>query len=117
MDKLIITIVGVLGIGFTYWFFLMRKAKSVVVKEEVKITVDGGYTPEVISVPVGKETKIHFFRKDPSDCLDEVVLPEFKIRKKLALNKTTTIIIKPEKVGEYEFSCGMNMFHGKIIAQ
>lgn len=28
MDKIIVAIVGVLGIAFTYWFFLMRKDKE-----------------------------------------------------------------------------------------
>ena len=47
----------------------------------VDITVEGGYQPDVISVPKGKTTKINFFRKDPSSCLEEVVLSDFKIKK------------------------------------
>lgn len=117
MDKIIVTILGFLGIIFTVWFFLMKKEKQVSVIGEVDITVNGGYSPEVISIPVGKITKINFLRTDPTDCLSEVVLGDFKIKKELPLNKKVTVEIKPEKAGEYVYSCGMNMYHGKIIVK
>jgi len=114
-DKLIVIIASIAGIGFTYWFFLMKKEKVVAVtSDSVDITVSGGYQPEVISIPKGKTTKINFLRSDPSSCLEEVVLSDFKIRKFLPLNKKTTIEVTPQKEGEFPFSCGMNMFHGKI---
>ena len=43
--------------AFTYWFFLMKKEKEVAVSGSVDITVEGGYSPEVISIPKGKTTK------------------------------------------------------------
>jgi len=116
MNEIIVTISGTLGIIFVYWFFLMKKDKQeVAVVGSVDITVDGGYSPEVISIPKGKTTKINFTRKDPSSCLEEVVLGDFKIRKYLPLNKKVVIEITPKQAGEFNFSCGMNMFHGKII--
>lgn len=116
LDKVLIALFSIGGIVFTYWFFLMRKdEEAVVVKtNSIDITVEGGYTPNVISIPNGKTTTLNFIRKDPSSCLEEVVLPEFKIRKYLPLHKTTRIQVTPKKVGTYEISCGMNMFHGKI---
>ncbi len=115
LDKIIITIIGFVGIIFTYWFFLMKKEKAVAVSGEVDILVEGGYTPNVISIPKGKTTKIHFTRTDPSSCLEEVVLGDFKIRKTLPLNQKITIELTPQKTGEFTYSCGMNMFHGKIV--
>ncbi len=117
MDKLVVTILGLLGVIFTVWFFLMKKEKQVAVVDEVDITVSGGYSPEVISIPVGKITRINFLRIDPTDCLGEVGLGDFKIRKELPLNKKVTVEIKPEKAGEYVYSCGMNMYHGKIVVR
>jgi plastocyanin domain-containing protein len=115
IDKLLVTIFSIAGIAFTYWFFLMRPENEVAVtSDSVDITVDGGYVPEVISITKGKTTKINFFRKDPSSCLEEVILSDFKIRKSLPLNKTVTIAITPQETGEFIFTCGMNMFHGKI---
>lgn len=117
LDKIIIIFISFGGIAAVYWFFLMKKdEKAVVVKSDsIDITVEGGYSPSVISIPRGIPTTLNFFRRDPSSCLEEVVLPDFKIRKYLSLNKTTGITVTPQKEGTYEISCGMNMFHGKII--
>lgn len=118
IDKVIVAIFSILGIGFTYWFFLMRKEKEIAVtSDSIDITVEGGYQPEIISIPKGKTTKLNFTRKDPSSCLEEVVLGDFKVRKMLPLNQTVAIAITPQKEGEYIFSCGMNMYHGKIIVR
>ena len=87
------------------------------ITENVEIIVEGGYTPEVISLQLGKPATITFLRKDPSSCLEEVVLSDFKIRKFLPLNEKVSIAVTPTKTGEYTFSCGMNMYHGKIVVK
>lgn len=115
LDKLFVTISGLAAIVFTYWFFLKKREDVVVVSDAVDIIVEGGYSPSVISIPKDKRTKISFLRKDPSSCLEEVVISEFKIRRFLPLKKKITIELTPKKQGEFPFSCGMNMFHGKII--
>ena len=118
IDKIFVTLFSLAGIGFTYWFFLMRKEQEVsTTLDSIDIIVDGGYQPEVISISKGKTTKLNFTRKDPSSCLEEVILSDFKVRKYLPLNKTVTIEITPQKTGEFKFSCGMNMFHGKIVVR
>lgn len=101
--------------AFTYWFFLMKKDEVVSVTDSVEIIVEGGYTPNTISIPLGKTTKISFLRKDPSSCLEEVVLSDFKIKRYLPLNQKVTVEVNPKEKGEFGFACGMNMFHGKII--
>lgn len=116
-DKIIVTVAGLAGIIFIYWFFLMKKEKEVSVAGEVDITVSGGYSPEVISIPLGKPTKINFIRTDPTECLSEVVLPDFKIKKQLPLNQKVTVEITPKEKGEFGYACGMNMYHGKIIVK
>ncbi len=117
MDKIIITIAGVLGAGFVAWFFFAKKDNAVAAEGEIDIEVKGGYSPDVISIPAGKPMKFNFTRKDESTCLEEVVISDFKVRKLLPMNEKTTIEITPEKPGEYKFSCGMGMFHGKIIVK
>ena len=117
MDKVIVTLLGIGGIAFTYWFFLMKDEKEVSVSDSVDITVNGGYSPEVISIPKGKTTKLNFIRTDPTDCLGELVLGDFKIRRELPINQKVTVSITPQKAGEYGYACGMNMYHGKIIVK
>lgn len=117
LDKIFVIISASFGVVFTYWFFLAKKEKEVAVSDSVDIIVDGGYSPEIISVPLGKTTKINFYRKDPTECLSEVVLGDFKIRKQLPLGQTVSVEILPKQKGEYTYSCGMGMFHGKIVVK
>jgi plastocyanin domain-containing protein len=96
----------------------MKKTQTVEsAGDRVEILVEGGYKPEKISIPYGKTTTLVFDRKDSSSCLEEVVLSDFKIRKFLALNEKTEIQITPDKKGEFDFSCGMGMYHGKLIVK
>ena len=115
--KFFVIIFSLFGIVFTYWFFLMKKEKVVKAKDSIDIVVEGGYSPSVISIPRGKTTRLNFLRKDPTDCLEEVVLSDFRIKKYLPLNQKITVEITPQRSGEFGFSCGMNMFHGKIIVK
>lgn len=115
IDKVLVTFFGIAGILFTYWFFLMKKDEVVSVANDVDIKVKGGYSPSTISIKANKTTKISFTREDASSCLEEVVLSDFKIKKYLPLHKKVTIELTPKEKGQFDFACGMNMFHGKII--
>lgn len=115
VDEIFVIISGIAGVALVYWFFLMKNTQAVVATDSLDIIVEGGYTPETISLPLGKTIKLNFLRKDPSSCLEEVVLPDFRVRKYLPLNQKVSIELMPKKTGEFPFSCGMNMFHGKII--
>ncbi len=122
MDKTIVTAAGIGLIAIIYWFFFGKKSGEAgsrsageVAKTTWDITVEGGYKPAVIKIPNGKPSTITFTRRDPNSCLEEVVLPEFKIKKFLPLNEKVTVILSPTKSGIYGMHCGMNMFHGKII--
>lgn len=116
MDTVIVLIAGIAAIIFTYWFFFMKKSHIVEAGEQIDIIVNGGYKPDTISLAAGKPTTLRFMRTDPSSCLEEVVIADLKIRKFLPLNQMVEIPVSPATPGEYPFSCGMNMFHGKIIA-
>ena len=117
IDKIIVIVVGLVAIIITYWFFLMKKIKEVVASGEINIEVNGGYSPEIISVPLGQKTKLNFTRTDSTECLSEIVLADFKIKKYLPLNEKVSIEITPDKKGEFIYACGMNMYKGKIIVR
>lgn len=63
-DKIIVIIVGVIGVIGTYWFFFMKKEQNVVVSDSIDIVVNGGYSPDSITIPFGKKTTLRFIRKD-----------------------------------------------------
>lgn len=117
MDKLIVTLIGGTGILLTFWYFFGKKEENVYVKGSAGIKVSGGYRPSRIIVKKNQPLEITFLRTDQNPCLEEVVIPGFKIKKFLPLNEKVSITIKPENAGEFPFACGMNMFHGKIIVQ
>ena len=120
--KIVVALGGLGLIGAELWWFMFSKTKSqkASVKQdiqEVDIIVDGGYTPDRIEVTAGEPVRLNFFRKDPSSCLEQVLLPDFNKALDLALNQTTSVEIVPEKPGEYTFTCGMNMYRGVIKAE
>lgn len=117
MDKILVTIIGILAIAFAYWFFLMKKEKAVAMSGSIDVEVKGGYTPAVISIDKGQPATINFLRTEENSCLEEVVMPEFKIRQYLPVNQPVAITVNPSRSGEFPFSCGMGMYHGKIIVR
>ena len=114
MDKLIVSITGLLSIIGVYWFFFGKKEKTSIARGSVTITVSGGYSPKNISIPKNQKTSLIFLRTDPNTCLDELVIPDMKIKKHLPMHSPVTIVLSPTREGIYNFHCGMNMFHGKI---
>ena len=114
-DKLLVIVGGLGLIGFIYWFFFGKKEEAIIAGDSVEIIVDGGYKPSVIKVRKGQKTNLSLLRKDSSTCLEEFILPDFKIKTYLPLNKTVNVIFTPKKNGTYQFHCGMNMFHGKVV--
>ncbi|MBE9060293.1 cupredoxin domain-containing protein [cf. Phormidesmis sp. LEGE 11477] len=109
-------------IGLELWWFLLSKTKAQAATasegvQSVDITVDGGYTPDQIVVRAGQLVKLNFLRKDPSSCLEQIVLPDFNKAIDLPLNQKATVEVLPEKAGSYTFHCGMNMFRGTMTAE
>ena len=117
--KFAVALAGLGLIGAELWWFRFSKTKSAKAQvkqgiQSVDIMVDGGYIPDRIEVRAGEPVKLNFFRKDPSSCLEQVLLPDFNKALNLTLNQTTTVEILPKKPGEYTFTCGMNMYRGVI---
>lgn len=79
--------------------------------------VMGGYTPGTIILKKSQPARIIFDRKDPSPCLDQIVFPDFGVHANLPMGEQYVVEITPQEAGEYGFSCGMNMMHGKMIVE
>lgn len=128
---------GVAAIVWVNWYFFLAGRAHVVVATaptaaaptaagsemaaplptQVVITVDGGYSPSQLRVKAGQPLRVVFDRKDTSSCSEEVVFPDFGIRKFLPTGQQTTIEITPPRAGRYEFMCGMSMLRGTILAE
>ena len=119
---IIVVISGIGLIALVLWYFFgEREATAAVVNEagvqEIDVTVKGGYSPDVIVVDRGRPVRLNFRREETSSCSEQVVLGDFGIARDLPAFKTTPVEFTPEKSGEFPFTCGMNMLHGKLIVQ
>ncbi len=123
MDKILVLIGSMASIALIIWWFFGKSKTAAVAAtgskgmQTVQIVADGGYTPRTVSLKRGVPAKLVFLRKDPSSCLEEVVLPDFGVSQKLPLNKSYEVTIKPDKTGEFKYSCGMHMFFGEIVVK
>ena len=55
------------------------------------------------------------YHSAPSGCFDEVIFPDFGIGEKLPVGEDFAIDIPTDTPGEFQYSCGMRMFFGKVI--
>jgi Cu+-exporting ATPase len=112
---------GALLIVLYVFFFGKRRpaaaASGRAGKQEITIVVSGGYSPDLIVAKRGVPLRLVFDRRESSPCSDEIVLPDFGVRRALPPFAKTAIEIVPETTGEFEFTCGMNMLHGKILVE
>lgn len=125
MLKILILLIAVILIAaIGWWFFGHHQEKAMTARlndndqdQKIRIEVNGGYSPSTIVLKKGVPAELAFYRKDPSSCLERVVFPEQGINEQLPQNQLRQIEFDTSKAGEYEFACGMNMFHGKVIVK
>jgi plastocyanin domain-containing protein len=114
---------GILTIAWINWyFFLAEKATATAVAgaggvQEVTIAVRGGYDPADVRVRRGVPVRLVFDRQETSGCSEEVVLPDFGIKRFLPAHQKTVVEFTPEKAGTYEFTCGMSMLRGRLTVE
>lgn len=83
--------------------------------QKINVTVAGGYQPEVVNLKQGIPAEITFTRTKEQGCLDVVHSKDLNFEKQLPLNVAQTVNIDTDKTGEFNFSCGMDMFGGKVV--
>lgn len=113
---------GIAAIVWINWyFFLARRGVAAAAGagglQEIVVTVKGGYDPGVIKVRHGVPVRLLFDRQEESGCSEEVVFPDFRIQRFLPPFVRTPIEFTPERPGTYEFTCGMRMLRGKVVAE
>ena len=109
---------GLAAIGLVNWYFFMAgRSAATVTGSEVVIVVDGGYSPATIRARSGEQLRLVFDRRDNSSCSEEVVFPDFGIKKFLRHGEKTSVEITPPAPGRYEFMCGMSMLRGTVVAE
>lgn len=117
-----VVIGGLIAIALVLWYFFGER-ESVAASftengmQEIKITLKGGYSPDVIVVQEGLPVRLDFYRDETASCSEQVILGDFGIARHLPAFQTTSIELTPQQAGEFTFTCGMNMIRGKIIVE
>jgi plastocyanin domain-containing protein len=75
-----------------------------------------GYTPDKIAGKPGEQIVLVFTRTADSECISQLKAPDGKMVD-LPLNKPVEVAVTVPKTGDVGFACGMDMFHGTIVAQ
>lgn len=82
--------------------------------QRASITVSDGYYPDELILAAGIPTEITF--SEGHGCLARVVFPHLGIE--ADLDRGGAVVWIPAlEVGEYEFRCGMDMVHGRLIVE
>lgn len=122
-DNLLVTAGGLASIAFIAWFFWFSKREGVQAAvtssgyQEAMVLVKGGYTPDVIIVERGRPVRLLFRREETASCSEMVLLPAFHKSASLPTGEIVPVEFMPADAGEYEFTCQMGMFRGKIIVR
>lgn len=110
---------AVLLIALGWFFFAPNRRATQALSEgnaqSIDVMVKGGYSPDTIQATAGIPLRITFDRQESGSCTEKVIIPAFRIAADLPANRRTTIVFTPDAPGAYEFACGMNMVHGKLI--
>lgn len=113
-DDIVVAAAGGLLMIFIYWFFFGKK-EGMVAGKRVDVLVDGGYKPQVIKIQKDQSVDITFLRRDENSCLEEVVFPDYRIKKYLPVGRSVQVTLNPPHLRVSEFHCGMNMYRGKVV--
>jgi plastocyanin domain-containing protein len=75
-----------------------------------------GYTPASIPGKPGEKLVLTFTRTADSTCIAQLKTPEGKMVD-LPMNTPVDVAVTVPQTGKVEFACGMDMFHGEVVAQ
>ena len=119
----IVVLAGAAAIAWVNWYFFLARRGTATAEtreggtQEVTITVQGGYEPAEVKLKRGIPARLVFDRQETSGCSEEIVIPDFGIRKFLPAFQKTTVELRPETPGSFEFTCGMSMLRGRLVVE
>jgi plastocyanin domain-containing protein len=122
-SEIIVLSGGAALIAFVLWFFFFSEREQERARsddsgvQKIKVTVKGGYSPDVIVLKKGVPAELEFYRDEASSCSEEVVFPDFGVSRRLPAFETTRVRLTPERAGEFTYTCGMSMMRGKLVVE
>lgn len=80
-----------------------------------RIRVKGSYEPSTVHVTAGRPTRLLFRREETALCSERLVLPDYGINMSLPPFENVTIDLPPSEPGVHEFTCELQMLHGRLV--
>ncbi len=119
MSTILVNVIGLIVIILVIWWFMIAKPKAIkVTGNRIEIRVhDGVYEPAVIKAKKGQTLHLQFFRQDDTPCSEVVIFEKLNISATLPFNKRYDLSIPLKKSGEFDFTCQMGMYRGKLIVE
>lgn len=122
MAEIIVLVGAGVLIALLLWYFFGEREAVAATEgaggvQQVRITVKGGYSPDVVVVRQGRPVRLDFYRDETSSCSERVVFGDFGIARDLPAFQTTPVEFTPDRPGEFTWTCGMNMLRGKLVVQ
>ncbi len=75
-----------------------------------------GYNPAKVTGKPGEKLVLVFTRTFDADCIKQLKAPDGKMVD-LPMNQPVEVPVTVPQTGEVGFACGMDMFHGVVVAQ
>lgn len=90
------SVLAIVGLGWL--FFAPRRGRTAERADGVqKVTVKGGYGPDLIHVQQGLPLEIEFDRQESSECTNRVVFADLGINAGLPAHTKTTVRLRPSR--------------------
>lgn len=116
----LVNLIGIIIIAAVIWWFWFSKPKLQIKKAENIVTIkvaNGVYSPADIQLSVNQSIVLRFIREDATPCAAVVIFAALNISEQLPLHEAVDIPLIIKKPGEYEFTCQMGMYRGKLIVK
>lgn len=123
MGQILALIIGLVLIAAILWWFFGKHTEAAgdaTVNgntQTATVVVKGGYSPSTVILKKGVPGKVNFAMQDSTACLSHVVFDKLGVDADLTKQPVTTVDIPTDQAGEYNFACGMDMFHGKVVVK
>ena len=123
LAQILVLAAGIAAIAWVNWYFFLAGRSAAAATsgaggiQEAVIVVEGGYSPAVVKVKRDQPVRLIFDRRETSSCSDEIVIPDFGIRRFLPAHERTAVELPASGPGEHELTCGMSMLHGRLVVE
>ena len=93
------------------------KRKTPAVQRVTVALTEKGYEPTSLKLRRGVPAQVTFIRKVSATCGTQIVIADYNIKRALPLNEPVVLEFRPNRSGEFTFSCGMGMLRGSLVVQ